>query len=307
MVINDAKLFGRIVTAMVTPFDENGEIDYASVERIVEYLVKNKTQTILVAGTTGESPTLSSEEKIALLKKVIQFADGRVRVIFGSGSNNTESSITLSKEAESAGAEGLLIVAPYYNKPSQAGIIAHVQAISESTDLPVIVYNIPGRCGINIEPNTMIRIASECPRVLAIKDSAGNVDQTAELAAKVESDKFRIYSGDDYLTLPMLSVGACGVVSVASHIIGSQIGDMIDAYFEGDSEKARSIHYNYLPVFKGLFLAPNPTCLKYVLSRMGLMGAKLRLPLVPLSDAEKLKVDKMIEEAGLLSQTSIEK
>lgn len=305
MIINDSKLFGRIVTAMVTPFDEDEKIDYSSVEKLVEHLIKNKTETILVAGTTGESPTLSRDEKIELLKKVIQFANGRVKVIFGSGSNNTDASVKLSKDAEASGADGLLIVAPYYNKPSQEGIIAHVKAVGDKVKLPILVYNIPGRCGINIEPATMIRLASLCPQVQAIKDSAGNVDQTAELARKIDNDRFRIYSGDDYLILPMLSVGACGVVSVASHIVGSQIHAMIEAYFKGDVDEARRIHLSYLPVFKGLFLAPNPTCLKYVLGRMSLMSSKLRLPLIPLSDKEKKIVDEMIEEAGLLSQSSI--
>ena len=304
MIVNDDKLFGRIVTAMVTPFDDNGKIDYTALEKLVNHLIDSKTDTILVAGTTGESPTLTQQEKLELLKKTIEFSSGRTRVIFGSGSNNTESSIRSSQEAEAAGADGLLIVAPYYNKPSQDGIIAHVKAISDLTSLPIIVYNIPGRTGVNILPSTMVWMIEQCPRVKAIKDSAGDIDQTAELARQV-GDDFRIYSGDDYLTMPMVALGACGVVSVASHILGNEIREMLDATLSGNLEKAREIHFKYLPVFKGLFLAPNPTCLKYVLSRMGLTTSILRLPLVPLSDEQKHKVDSIMDEVGLLSSSSL--
>ncbi|MEZ4486525.1 MAG: 4-hydroxy-tetrahydrodipicolinate synthase [Cyanobacteriota/Melainabacteria group bacterium] len=312
IINNDDTLFGRVVTAMVTPFDEKGEsIDYGSLEKLVEHLIANATETILVAGTTGESPTLTGDEKIALLKKVIEISAGRAKVIFGAGSNNTKSSVESAKAARDAGAEGLLIVAPYYNKPNQEGIFAHVKAVADTVDLPILVYNIPGRCGINIEPATMVRLARECPGVKAIKDSAGNVDQTAQLASlfsnsgsKSDSD-FRIYSGDDYLTLQMLSVGACGVVSVASHLVGKQLKELIDAAMDGDLDRARGLHYRYLPLFKGLFVEPNPTCLKYILSRMGICSASLRLPLVPLSQERKKEMDSLMEASGLLSGSSI--
>lgn len=303
MLKNDDALFGRIVTAMATPFEESGSVDYSACEILVNHLIANRTDTILVAGTTGESPTLSSKEKTTLLKKVIEFADGRVKVICGSGSNNTESSIAASLRAEANGASGLLIVAPYYNKPSQDGIVAHIKAVSDKVKLPILVYNIPGRTGINIEPKTMLRLIEECPQVKAIKDSAGNMDQTADLARQVKSADFRIYSGDDNMTLPMVSLGACGVVSVASHIIGEPISEMIEASLAGKLDIARSIHYKYLPVFKGLFQAPNPTCLKYVLAKMGIIGETLRLPLVPLTDDERKKMDLMMEEACLLSKS----
>ena len=290
---------------MATPFDQDGKVDYSALERLVNHLIDNKTDTILVAGTTGESPTLSALEKTELLKKVIEFAGGRAKVIFGSGSNNTDSSIKASMEAESNGAEGLLIVAPYYNKPSQDGIFAHIKAVSDKVSLPILVYNIPGRTGINIQPQTMLRLIEECPQVKAVKDSTGNVDQTADLARQVSSSQFRIYSGDDNMTLPMLSVGACGVVSVASHIIGKPISEMIEASLSGNLDKAREIHYRYLPVFKGLFNAPNPTCLKYVMSKMGITGETLRLPLVPLTTEEKKCMDSMIEAANLLSKSRV--
>lgn len=302
---NDGDLFGRVVTAMVTPFDEDDQIDYGSLERLVNHLVDNKTDTILVAGTTGESPTLSASEKTELLKKTIEFAGNRARIIFGAGSNNTRATVEASIAAEAAGAQGLLIVTPYYNKPSQKGIIAHVKAVSNAVSVPILVYNIPGRCGVNIEPETMSTMARECEQVKAIKDSAGNVDQTAALASSSNPADFRIYSGDDYLTLPMLSVGACGVVSVASHVIGKDIRAMIDAFFAGDLDRARSLHYKHLPIFKGLFAAPNPTCLKYFLSRMGLISSRLRLPLVPLDSQEKARMDALMESAELLSTSSL--
>lgn len=306
LINNDASLFGRIVTAMVTPFDEGGDIDYACVEKIVNHLIDNKTDTILVAGTTGESPTLSSSEKLALLKKVIEISGHRAKVIFGAGSNNTRASMESAKAAEQAGAQGLLVVAPYYNKPSQEGILAHIKAVSDATKLPVLVYNIPGRTGVNIEPATMAEMIKQCSKVKAIKDSAGNVDQTAQLASMVSGDTdFRIYSGDDYLALPMLSVGACGVVSVASHVVGSQIRSMMDFALSGQIDKARELHYRYLPVFKGLFVAPNPTCLKYFLHRMGLCTTALRLPLTPITDQHRAKMDSIMEELGLLSKSSI--
>lgn len=310
IINNDDTLFGRVVTAMVTPFDEKGEsIDYGSLEKLVEHLIANATETILVAGTTGESPTLTADEKLSLLKRVIEISAGRAKVIFGAGSNNTRSSVESAKAAREAGAEGLLIVAPYYNKPNQEGVFAHVKAVADAVDLPILVYNIPGRCGINIEPMTMVRLARECPGVRAIKDSAGNVDQTAQLAGLFSGSNFdpdfRIYCGDDYLTLQMLSVGACGVVSVASHLVGRQLKELIDAAMDGDLDRARELHYRYLPLFKGLFVEPNPTCLKYILSAMGICSASLRLPLVPLSPERRKEMDSLMEASGLLSGSSI--
>lgn len=288
---------------MVTPFDEKDKVDYQAVEKIAAHLIKTGTTTILVAGTTGESPTLSSDEKKELLKKVVGLARGKVKVLFGAGSNNTQSSVEAACAAADLGADGLLIVAPYYNKPSQAGILAHVQAISRATPLPLLIYNIPGRTGINIEPATMMAMIDQCPTVHAIKDSAGNVDQTAELA-RLTDGKFRIYSGDDYLILPMLSVGACGVVSVASHLIGSEIVEMIEAALDGRVDAARAAHYKYLPLFKGLFTSPNPTCLKYALSRLGLCAERLRLPLIPLEKEEKTRLDRCLDEVGLEGKLS---
>lgn len=301
MIESDAPLFGRMITAMVTPFDDDDRLDLGAVERVANHLIETGTSCILVAGTTGESPTLTDSERIEILKTTLGVAKGRAKVIVGTGSNNTAKSIKASIDAQAEGADGLLIVAPYYNKPSQKGIEAHVQAVARETSVPIIVYNIPGRTGININADTMARMGREIPSVHAVKESSGNVDQVAEIARAADSD-FRVYSGDDYLTLPFLSVGACGVVSVASHIVGAKIREMIDAYFDGNVEKAQKLHLEYLPVFKGIFAAPNPTCIKYALSKLGLCSAKLRLPLVPLDDSEASAMDSMLEKSGILSE-----
>jgi 4-hydroxy-tetrahydrodipicolinate synthase len=256
---------------MVTPFmsGDANKIDYPALEKLVEHLLATGTTAIVVAGTTGESPTLEESEKKELLKKVIELVNKRAKVIMGTGSNITAKSIKATKEAEELGADGVLVVAPYYNKPSQAGLLAHFGAIAESTSLPIIVYNIPGRTGINMTVETIVELAQKHKNIAALKDSTGNVEQASDVAAAAP-EHFRVYSGDDNMTLPFLSVGACGVISVASHIIGRDINKMIDAFFAGKLDEARALHYQMMPVFKGLFAAPNPTCVKYALSKANL-------------------------------------
>ena len=295
MIRNDAALFGRVITAMVTPFNDEMEIDYRAVERIVDHLVQTGTDTLVVSGTTGESPTLEDFEKKELLKAVLSLSKGRAKVILGTGSNSTIKSVHASREAEKLGADGILVVAPYYNKPNQDGLIAHFKAVAEATTLPIILYNIPGRTGTNVTAETTLELSRQLPNLHALKDSTGGVDQAADIAGKARED-FLIYSGDDYLTLPFLSVGACGVVSVASHIIGLPIKEMIAAFFQGQLDGARKLHYEYLPLFKGLFTAPNPTCVKYALSRLGLCKPHLRLPLAPLGSEPQKAIDKLIKE-----------
>ncbi len=300
LIGNDAPIFGRMVTAMVTPFDDDGNVDFPACEKIANHLILTGTTTILVSGTTGESPTLTDEERSDLFVCVQQVAKGRAKVIVGAGSNDTKKSIKASVKAQSDGADGLLIVAPYYNKPSQKGIEAHIRAIASETSIPIIVYNIPGRTGTNIAPDTIVKLKSSNRSVHAVKESSGNVDQVAEIASKSQDD-FRIYSGDDFLTLPLLSVGACGVVSVASHILGKQIALMIDEFMAGRVDAARAIHYKYLPLFKGLFAAPNPTCVKYALARAGLCKEHLRLPLIPLDRDEKKTLDHLLDSQSIVT------
>lgn len=288
---------------MVTPFGDDGKIDYKATEQVANHLIKTGTSSILVCGTTGESPTLSDEEKIDFLKCVVAVCKNRARVIMGAGTNDTAKSVKMVQIAQKEGADGLLVIAPYYNKPSQAGIEAHFKTVASASTLPMIVYNIPARTGVNILPETMLRIAEQCDTVHAIKDSTGNVDQAAEIAAKAR-DGFRIYSGDDFLTLPFLSIGACGVVSVASHLVGESVTGIMAKFFSGDVDGPRSIHYKYLPLFKGLFAAPNPVCVKYALSKLGLCKEHVRLPLVPLNEDEKNTLKQILKNTGVLENLS---
>ncbi len=304
MISTDGKLFGRMITAMVTPFDEHLKIDFKAVEAVVEHLIKTGTTSIIVAGTTGESPTLDEDEKKALLKAVIAAANKRVKVIMGTGTNVTAKSIKATQQAESLGADGALVVAPYYNKPNQAGLLAHFSAIAQSSNLPLIIYNIPGRTGINISSETLITLSKNEKTVHALKDSTGNVDQASDIASAARED-FLVYSGDDNLTLPFLSIGASGVISVASHVIGSQIMAMQNAFFAGKLDAARELHYQCMPMFKGLFIAPNPTCVKYVLAKMGLCTEHLRLPLVPLDSKQRESMDSLISTYKLMQSLQL--
>ena len=304
MIANDAHLFGRVLTAMVTPFDKNLKIDFAAVEKIVEHLIKSGTDTIVVAGTTGESPTLDADEKIDLLKAVIKLSKKRAKVIMGTGSNDTVKSVKATQEAEALGADGALIVVPYYNKPSQAGLLAHFGEIAKNTKSPLIMYNIPGRTGITMTVDTVVQLSLKHKNIHAIKDSTGTVEYAGDIAGSARKD-FLIYSGDDYLTLPFLAVGGCGVISVASHFAGLEIKSMQKAFFNGDLEKAREIHCHLLPLCKGIFAAPNPTCVKYGLAKLGLCEEYLRLPLVPLNAEQKEAVDKLFATYNLAKELSL--
>lgn len=303
MIKTTGDIFGRVATAMITPFDDDLNIDFKAVEKLVRHLIDTGSSSIVVSGTTGESPTLDDAEKKDLLKAVIDAADGKVKIIMGTGSNDTRKSVKLSVEAEKLGAKGLLLVAPYYNKPSQEGMQAHYSEIAKSTSLPIILYNIPGRTGVNLNAESTIALAQAHANIVALKDSTGSLEQAQEVASMAPSH-FRIYSGDDNMTLPFLSVGACGVISVASHVIGSEIKRLIDSFYEGKIDDARTLHYLHLPLFKGLFIAPNPTCVKYAMARMGFCKENLRLPLVPLNSAQKAIIDQLLQELKPLEATA---
>jgi 4-hydroxy-tetrahydrodipicolinate synthase len=280
--------FGKIVTAMVTPFDHKGNIDFAKTTKLVNYLIENGTDSLVVAGTTGESPTLTTEEKVALFRHVVSVVNGRVPVIAGTGSNNTHASIELTKKAEEAGVDAVMLVAPYYNKPNQEGLYQHFKAIAESTSLPVMLYNIPGRSVVNMSVDTVVRL-SEIPNIVAIKDASGNLDTMTEIIARTRED-FLLYSGDDNITLPVLAIGGAGVVSVASHIIGNEMQQMIAAFEAGELAKAAKLHQKLLPIMKGLFAAPNPVPVKTALQLKGLDVGSVRLPLVPLTEQERIEL-----------------
>ncbi|GFN31837.1 4-hydroxy-tetrahydrodipicolinate synthase [Paenibacillus xylaniclasticus] len=276
--------FGRLITAMVTPFDAEGAIDWETTGRLVDYLIDvQKSDSLVVSGTTGESPTLTETEKEQLFRFVVERAGGRARIIAGTGSNDTAHTIHLTKLAETTGVDGILLVTPYYNKPSQEGLYQHFKAVAQSTRLPVMLYNVPGRTGISMTAATTLRLA-ELPNVVATKDCA-SLEQLTEISSKAPAH-FRVYSGDDSVTLPAIAVGAYGIVSVSSHIIGSKMKDMIDAYLNGDVRRAAQLHAECLPVFKGLFDYPSPAPVKYALALSGLPVGGLRLPLVALTDAE---------------------
>lgn len=285
--------FGSVLTAMVTPFDRNGKIDFDRTANLIEFLLENGTEGLVVAGTTGESPTLSKEEKLSLFEHVVRIANKRVPVIAGTGSNNTASSIALTKEAETIGADGIMLVAPYYNKPNQRGLYEHFSVIAKETVLPIMLYNIPGRSVVNISADTIIRL-SRIGNIVSVKEATGDLDQASHIIENT-SDDFTVYSGDDSLTLPMLSVGAFGVVSVAAHVIGNDIRTMVESYLSGDVSQAAALHRRLLPVMKGLFAAPSPAPVKAALGMKGIEVGSVRLPLVELSEQEKLELEFLIK------------
>ena len=290
--------FGRLSTAMVTPFDNKGNIDFPKTTKLIEQLLLTGTESIVVAGTAGESPTLTTEEKLALFKHVVKIVDKRVPVIAGTGSNNTRASIDLTKQAEEIGVDAIMLVVPYYNKPSQAGMYAHFKAIAETTKLPVMLYNIPGRSVVNMEPATVIEL-SKIDNIVAIKESSGNLDAATEIIANTD-DSFNVYSGDDSLALPILSVGGVGVVSVASHVIGNEIQQMIHSFVDGNYQGAAKTHQKILPVIKGLFQAPNPVPVKTALQLTGFDVGTVRLPLIPLNEQERQNLTHILESVQLI-------
>ncbi|UOQ47668.1 4-hydroxy-tetrahydrodipicolinate synthase [Gracilibacillus caseinilyticus] len=276
--------FGRILTAMVTPFDQQGQIDYNKAERLINYLLQNGTDAIVVAGTTGESPTLSKEEKISFIKFVVKTVSRRVPVIAGTGSNNTQESIELTKKAETIGADGVLLVAPYYNKPSQEGLYQHFKVIAEATTLPVMLYNIPGRTSVNVNPDTIIELA-KIDNIVSVKEASGNLDAMTKIIRETNDD-FSLYSGDDTLTLPAVAIGAAGIVSVSSHIIGNEMNEMVAACQTGNIVRAQELHQYLVPIMKSMFMAPSPAPIKSALGMFGVDVGEVRLPLVPLNEQE---------------------
>ncbi|MEK5443076.1 4-hydroxy-tetrahydrodipicolinate synthase [Fredinandcohnia sp. FSL W7-1320] len=284
--------FGRISTAMVTPFDNKGNIDFGKTTQLINYLINTGTESLVVAGTTGESPTLSSEEKVALFRHVVKVVDGRVPVIAGTGSNNTYASMELTKKAQEAGVDAIMLVVPYYNKPSQEGLYQHFKTIAESTKLPIMLYNIPGRSVINMSVETIIKL-SKIQNIVAVKEASGSLEAMTEIIANTD-ESFDLYSGDDGITLPALSIGAKGVVSVAAHVIGNEMQQMVTAYLTGNNTEAAIHHQKLLPIMKGLFTAPNPVPVKTALQIKGLDVGSVRLPLVPLNEQERIELTKLI-------------
>jgi len=290
--------FGRLVTAMVTPFTAEGGIDWEAVDRLVEHLLAQGSEGILVAGTTGESPTLSDEEKVALFRHVKERLRGRGFLLAGTGSNDTAHAAELSQAAEEAGADGLLVVTPYYNRPSQEGLYIHFRVVAESTDLPLIVYNIPGRTGVYMEVDTLLRLA-ELSNVVGVKDSSGRLADLARLIARAPAH-FRVYGGAAAMFLPLLAIGGYGLISVASHLVGREIRRMLDAFLEGRVVEAAALHRRYLPLFEGLLtLSTNPVPLKAALAQRGVVSEHLRLPLIPLDEDREHRLTALLNEVGM--------
>ncbi|GGJ82401.1 4-hydroxy-tetrahydrodipicolinate synthase [Lentibacillus kapialis] len=284
--------FGQVLTAMVTPFDQNGDIDYHAARTLINHLIANGSDGLVVAGTTGESPTLTSNEKLDLFRFVAKVADGRATVIAGTGSNNTRASIDLTRQAEATGVDAIMLTTPYYNKPSQEGLYHHYKAIAQATSLPVMLYNVPGRSAVTIAPETIIQL-SEINNIVSVKEASGNLDAMTDIISKT-SDDFTLYSGDDSLTLPVLAIGGNGIVSVSSHIIGGYLKEMVQSYQNGNVQRAALIHQDMLPTMKALFAQPSPSPVKAALNMIGIYVGDVRLPMVPLSIEEKKQLQQML-------------
>lgn len=292
------KSFGKILTAMITPLNDDYSVNFTQAQRLARYLVDNGSDGLVVAGSTGESATLSKDEKLKLFNAILEAVGDKTVVIAGTGSNDTRASIDMTKEAEKIGVHGAMLVGPYYNKPPQEGYYQHFKAIAEATALPLIVYNVPGRTGSNILPSTIARL-SEIKNIVAVKEASGSLDQVSEIIRST-SKEFMVYSGDDSLTLPIMSIGGTGVISVAAHVVGRQMQTMIKALEDGDIIKAQSIHADLLPFFKVIFITTNPIPIKAAVNLLGLHAGPLRLPLVAPNSGELEKIKQVMNDIGVL-------
>jgi 4-hydroxy-tetrahydrodipicolinate synthase len=286
--------FGRLVTAMVTPFGEDLQINWPQVKVLIDELIDvQKSDSIVICGTTGESPTLTEEEKLQLFEVAVKHANGRCKIIAGTGSYDTAHSIKSTVQAEKLGVDGVLLVVPYYSRPSQEGLYQHFKSIAEATALPIMLYNVPHRTGSFLTAETTMRLA-QISNIVATKEAHAGLDHMSQIIANV-SPAFKIYSGDDSLTLPVLAIGGYGIVSVASHIIGVQMKQMMDYFLQGENAKAAQLHAQLFPIFKGLFQAPNPVAVKYALSSRGINVGGVRLPLLDITEEEAQFVQSLLQ------------
>lgn len=292
-------MFVGTSTALITPF-RDGKVDHEGFRRLIEAQIAGGVNGIVPVGTTGESPTLSHEEHCDVIQSAVEIAAGRVNVIGGTGSNATDEAIALTQAAEKAGADGALIVAPYYNKPSHEGLYRHFRAIAEATKLPIILYSIPGRCGIEISLSTVTRLAADCPNIVAIKEAGGSVERVSQLR-QILPGTFEILSGDDSLTLPFLSVGAVGLISVASNVAPALVSELVRTAREGNMTRAEELHRRLYPLFKNLFIESNPAPVKYALSLTMGLSPELRLPLVEMSEKNRTIVRDTLADLQLHS------
>ena len=294
------RTFGRLLTAMVTPFYPDGSVNYRSAARLAEYLVSHGSDGLVVAGSTGESATLSNEEKLKLFTTVLDAVGDKAAVIAGTGSNDTRSSVSLTVAAENLGVHGSMLVGPYYNKPCQEGYFRHFKTIAAATKLPIILYNVPGRTASNITAATVAKLADECPNLAAVKEASGNLEQVSDIIRSVRPG-FLIYSGDDMLTLPIMALGGTGVISVAGHVVGREMQQMMEAFVSGDIRAAREIHLRLIPFFKVIFITTNPIPIKTAVNLLGLDAGPLRLPLVEANAGELERLRQTMTDLGVLA------
>ena len=290
-------MFTGTYTAIVTPF-KNGQLDEAALARLIKGQIKGGVDGVVPVGTTGESPTVDFEEHIRIIELTVQLAAGKIKVLAGTGANSTSEAIALTIAAEKAGADGSLQVAPYYNKPTPEGLYQHFKAIAQNTKLPIVLYSIPGRCGIEISVPTVKRLAADCKNIIGIKEAGGNADRVSQLRAAL-GNKFEILSGDDSLTLPFMAVGAQGVISVASNVAPREVSTMVRAFAAGDTKKALAIHQKLYPLFKDLFIETNPVPVKAALAMLGVMDEEYRLPLVQMSAANRATLKAAMKATGV--------
>jgi 4-hydroxy-tetrahydrodipicolinate synthase len=286
-------MFRGTFTALVTPF-RDGAIDTSAFAKLIESQIVAGITGIVAVGTTGESPTLSQEERKQVIRLAVTTANKRCQILAGTGSNATDHAVADTKMAEKLGADSALIVAPYYNKPSQEGLFRHFKTIADATSLPIVLYNIPGRCGVDIMPDTVARLAKACRNIVSIKEASGSVERICDLRMRLP-DSFTILSGDDSLTLPFMSVGAAGVVSVASNLFPAEVCALVRALDSGDVKSATNLHNKMFPLFKDLFIEPNPVPVKTALGWRGTMSGEVRLPLCEMSDANQARLRKTLD------------
>jgi 4-hydroxy-tetrahydrodipicolinate synthase len=291
-------MFKGTYTAIVTPF-KNGAVDEAGLQRLIRMQIRGGVDGIVPVGTTGESPTVDYDEHVAIIARSVEFAAGKIKVLAGTGGNSTREAIYLTEKAEKAGADGSLQVAPYYNKPTQEGLFEHFCEVARHTGLPIVLYSIPGRCGVEIAVETVVRLAAACKNIVGIKEAGGQVDRVSQLRAALGA-RFEILSGDDALILPFMSVGADGVVSVASNVIPRQVAEMVAAYAKGNTRKALALHQKYYSLFKDLFIEGNPGPVKAALAMMGCIEEEYRLPLVPMSAKNRETLKNTMKMCGVL-------
>lgn len=292
--------FGRLLTAMVTPFNADGSINYEAGADFADWLLANGSDGLVVEGSTGEAATMDMDEKIKFMQTIVARVNGRAKIVAGAGTNCTASTIDLVKKMEACGVDGVLVVGPYYNKPTQEGYYQHFAAVAKATKLPIIVYNVPGRTGGNIAPETVARLAADFSNIVAIKEAAGNVAQTAELYRVLPED-FSIYSGDDGLILPFLSVGACGLISVLANVNGNILQQLMQAYSEGRVKDAADLNKVMVPLAKAMFVESNPIPIKAAVTKVtGIDAGAPRLPLTPISAAAEAKLDAALKAAGMI-------